>query len=178
LYVVHPGASHTVLYLGGLSEILSVIFFLGCLLAIPDPGSRAAPNRHDPSRRQTVWIGVLAALSMLSKEAGFLLPIVVGLMMLDARVEAGTRRKVYKPVLFGAAIAVLWRGVAHVATPESLTRSAIDPMTSVPYLKRSRTRGAGAGGAVLLRSVSPTSTPGCWRRNGGRSWRSRRSRIF
>ncbi len=53
LFVAHPGASQSVLYLGGLAEILSTVFFLGCLVALPNPagsGRLAGPFRLDGGR--------------------------------------------------------------------------------------------------------------------------------
>ncbi len=153
LFVAHPGASQSVLYLGGLAEILSTIFFLGCLLALPDPAAPRRPGQFAANRRGTVGIAALAALSMLSKEIGFLLPVVVGLMMLDPRFERGERRKVYLAVAVGTAIALAWRFAALAATPESIRRiPAIDPLTAVPYLKalEKAMAGIGAEAGVLL----------------------------
>lgn len=155
LFVVHPGASHSVLYLGGLSEILCALFAMGCLLAIPGPGEGAQGRpREGLTPRRATGIAVLAALSMLSKEVGFLLPVVVALMLLDSRFDRETRKRIYIPVAAGTAVALLWRIVALIATPEPLRRiPAIDPLTAVPYLSALERTMAGVGaqvGVILL----------------------------
>jgi tetratricopeptide (TPR) repeat protein len=149
LFVAHPGASQSVLYLGGLAEILSTIFFLGCLLALPDPTVPRLPRQPVAGRQRTVLIAALAALSMLSKEIGFLIPVVVGLMMLDPRYDRAERRRVYVAVAIGTAVALAWRFAALAATPEAIRRiPAIDPLTAVPFLKAVEKAMAGIGAEV------------------------------
>jgi len=155
LFVVHPGASQSVLYLGGLAEILSTIFFLGCLLLLPRPGAgRAGGRGGEISRGRTAWIAVLAALSMLSKETGFLLPAIAGMMLFDPRIERRERTRFGIPILVGTAVALAWRIAAMLATPEPLRRiPVIDPMTSVSYLQALERTMAGVGalaGAILF----------------------------
>ena len=153
LFVAHPAASQSVLYLGGLSEILSTIFFLGCMLALPDPAASRPPGGGASGRRRTIGIAALAALSMLSKEIGFVLPVVAGLIMLDPRFDRGERRRVYLAIAAGTAIALVWRFAALAATPESIRRiPAIDPLTAVPFLKavEKGMAGIGAEAGILL----------------------------
>jgi tetratricopeptide (TPR) repeat protein len=149
LFVAHPGASQSVLYLGGLAEILSTVFFLGCLVALPNPAGSGATRPAVPSRRRTIGIAALAACSMLSKETGFLLPVVAGVLLLDSRIDRTVRKKIYLAIGVGTAIALAWRVLALAATPESLRRiPAIDPLTAVPYLKAVEKTMAGLGAEV------------------------------
>lgn len=133
IFIVHPAGSQSVLFLGGLSEILCAIFFLGALLAIPDaraPGARSASN---PPPVRYFLIAVLGALAMLSKETGFILPLVGAGMVLVSRLEKSQARRCYLALLAAAVISLVWRGIAIASLGEPLRRiPAIDPTTAVP----------------------------------------------
>jgi len=125
LFVVHPGASQSVLYLGGLSEMLCTIFSLGCLLSL---------RLEDPSPRRS-WLaaGVLAFLAMLSKEAGFLLPLVAVGLIGTARPTWSQGKKLYGALALATLGALAYRFVALATLPEAATRiPAVDPTTGTP----------------------------------------------
>jgi len=128
VFVAHPGASQSVLYLGGLSEILCGIFSIGCLLAIP--------RGEGPTRGRMVLIGALALLAMLSKEVGYILPVAVAGSVLASGIEWRWAKKLYLPLAAATVAAIVWRVVVLATLPEPIRRiPAVDPVTGIPLLR-------------------------------------------
>ncbi len=126
LFVAHPAAGHSVLYLGGLSEILSTIFGLLCLLSL----------RSDvrPTRGRLAVVGAFVFLAILSKEIGFLIPLIAGGVLLAARPVATTRRAYAMALGLGLLAALVYRIGALAAVPEIQRRiPAIDPTTALSF---------------------------------------------
>jgi tetratricopeptide (TPR) repeat protein len=126
LFLVHPGASHSVMYLGGLSEILCVLFFFGALLALDRVKKRQTTGGF-------VLIGVLSLLAMLSKEIGFLLPLVALAYLLASRIGRRGLSAAILPVLVATVVAVVYRVVAIGSMDEIFRRiPAVDPTSGLP----------------------------------------------
>lgn len=126
LFVVHPAASHTVLYMGGLSEILCTLLGLLCLLSL----------RTDvpPSRGRVIAAGASAFLAILSKEIGFLIPVIAGCILLTGAFPAAARRKFGTALAVGSLAALLVRIGALAAVPELQSRiPAVDPTSALPF---------------------------------------------
>ncbi len=127
LFALHPVASHSLLYLGGLSEILATGFMLATLLVY----------REGEWQGQGSWVALaaLSFLAMTSKEIGFLLPI---LTLVAAAVASDRRRPVIRtvaPVLSGLAVALAVRWFALATVSESIRRiPAVDPASGEPFL--------------------------------------------
>lgn len=128
LFVTHPALSHSVLYLGGISEIVCTILCLGTLLTI----DRLRTQR---SSGLLFLIGVLSFLAMLSKEVGFLLlPVAAGSIWASRRDRADAWVGI-QPVLAAAALAALLRFVSMGLTPEPYKMiPAVDPTTALPLI--------------------------------------------
>jgi tetratricopeptide (TPR) repeat protein len=126
LFAAHPAASHSVLYLGGLSEILATIFGLLCLLFMrPD---------SEPTRRRLVAVGAAAFLGILSKEVGVLIPVVAGAVLLSSGSPKNVRRAYGIALGAGLLAALAYRTGALAAVPEMQSRiPAIDPASAVPF---------------------------------------------
>lgn len=115
LFVAHPAATHSVLHLGGLSEILCTIFFLATFLAIKEGGERL-------SRSRLIAIGLLAFVAMLSKEVGFLLPLVALGLLVDKRPGREGDRRALLAILVATVVAGLYWIIATMLTPEAISR--------------------------------------------------------
>lgn len=127
LFLFHPAASHSVLMLGGMSEMLSLGLLLAALLAMP----REA--RSSPARGGLLAAAALAGLSMLAKEIAFVLPLVAVALVISAPADPGKRRQQITPVLVATLAALAWRIAALLATPEPMRRvPAVDPTTALP----------------------------------------------
>ncbi len=126
LFLAHPANTVSVLYLGGLSEILATGFFLGALLLMAGAKPPAGMGR-------IAGVGLLALGSMLSKETGFLLPFVAASVLLVSPSRWKEEKRLFYAVLGAAAIALLYRGVALVALPEPIRRiPTVDPTSALP----------------------------------------------
>ncbi|MBD3163484.1 MAG: tetratricopeptide repeat protein, partial [Candidatus Eisenbacteria bacterium] len=126
LFVVHPAATHSVLYLGGLSEILATILFLGALLAL---------TTYDERNRGAGLLFPLALGAMLTKETGFLLPLVaLGILVADRSRPLSIARR-FRPVGLALLAAILYRILVIVTTTEAYRRiPAVDPTSGEPHL--------------------------------------------
>jgi tetratricopeptide (TPR) repeat protein len=88
-------------------------------------------------------IGLLALLAMLSKEVGFLLPVVVLGVVLGERPHRRRTVRLCLPIAAATVIAVLYRLVAIASIDEAIRRiPAVDPTSGLPLLP------------VILRSVA------------------------
>ncbi len=126
LFVAHPAATHSVLYLGGLSEILSTIFGLLCLLSLR--------TEVMPTRGRLAAVGAFVFLGILSKEIGFLIPLLAGGVLLAARPPETTRRAYALALGVGLLAALVYRIGALAAVPELQRRiPAIDPTAALPF---------------------------------------------
>ncbi|MBM3286507.1 MAG: hypothetical protein FJY88_04025 [Candidatus Eisenbacteria bacterium] len=136
LFAVHPGASHTVLYLGGLSEILcGAFFFLSILLLARRLEAKEVAHIEWFKDRGAIALGSLALLAMLSKEGGFLLPLVALAAILSRPLDLRRRAWHYAPIAGATLVALLWRIAATMATPEVMRRvPAVDPTSALPFL--------------------------------------------
>jgi protein O-mannosyl-transferase len=124
IFVLHPVASQSVLYLGGLSEILCAIFCLGSLLAIP--WDKTA------SGRRLIATGILAFVAMLSKEVGFVLPFVLTGIFLSQRPGKPWAMRSALPVGLATIAALAYRFVALGTMPGALRKiPAVDPATGM-----------------------------------------------
>jgi tetratricopeptide (TPR) repeat protein len=126
LFVAHPAASNSILYLGGLSEILATVFGFLALLSIRVD----APLR----RRNIVAVGSFLFLSILSKEVGLLFALVAGGILLASRPAPQIRRAYGLAIVAGFLAALIYRIGALAAVPEIQRRiPAIDPTSAIPY---------------------------------------------
>lgn len=144
VFVVHPALAHSVLYLGGISEILSSIFVYSALLLMTRAGDSArgmVARSARGSLRRPILLGGLAFLAMLAKETGFLLPLIALPLLLigdhagaaGAGARGGIRRSMLLPLVGGTAAAGLYWIAAMLLTPEPLRRiPAVDPTTAMP----------------------------------------------
>lgn len=126
LFVAHPAASNSVLYLGGLSEVLCTIFGLLALRSIRVDGP--------PRRRSLMAVGVFLCLSILSREVGLLFALAAGGLLLASRPSPESRRAYALAIAAGFLVGVIYRIGAIAAVPEIQRRiPAIDPTTAIPY---------------------------------------------
>lgn len=126
-FAVHPVSTHSILYLGGLSEILATGFILATLLAYRE-GEWSGPGG-------AVAVGAFSFLAMTSKEIGFLLPILVLGTGVIYRERKRPAIRTAMPVLIALATAVMLRWLAFATTPEAIRRiPAVDAATGEPAL--------------------------------------------
>ena len=126
LFVVHPAATHTVLHLGGLSEILATIFSLGALLALARPVDRG---------KGAVALFLLCLGAMLSKEVGYLLPLVALALLAVERSRPLSIARGFRPIGLAVLVAVVHRLIVMVSATEAYRRiPAVDPTSGEPAL--------------------------------------------
>lgn len=128
LFAVHPAATHSVFYLGGLSEILATGFILAALLVFRD-GERAGPGG-------AAALGAFSFLSMASKEIGFLLPLLLfGLALIRGVGGARAAARRVLPALFALAAVLALRWIAFATMSDEIRRiPAVDPGSGEPIL--------------------------------------------